>query len=474
MIFSGYLFALLYGALVLALSALAYRLGLAKPYCRKLVHILIGGEFFLLSHFFGTSLHFFAVALIFTALLFYNYQKQLLPMIASDQENDPGTLYYGISMSILALAVHFLPDALPYFGAAVLLTSVGDGVAGIVGGSIEKYNPRILGRKSLLGSLSMLVASTLSLVCFRPHFGIDLEGAILLSVFATGVELLCRRGTDNLAVPLLSFLFLLATDLGAPFSGASLGLALLPLLAVLFLGRRALTVGGCLSAVVIALCLLLTLGNFGVFFLLAYFLFAHLADRVARRHPNTVAEKGDCRDEVQVLANGFVGALCALLYFFFGRDLFLFGVLAAFSESLGDSVASGFGSLSHRAVDIFHRRKVRVGESGGMSLVGTLAALVFSFLLSFLGALCFDLSLAGAAVCALFAFLGTVVDSALGALVQAKRICTVCGAVTERRDHCGAPTLPFCGFEWISNDFVNLFSTLFSALSSIIFCFFLI
>ena len=114
MILFGYLSSIIYGALVLLLSALAYRLGLPKPYCRKLVHVLIGGEYIVLSYFFGTSLHFLLVALIFTALLFFNYTRRLLPMISSDADNDLGTVYFGISMSALALAVFLSsPVALP-------------------------------------------------------------------------------------------------------------------------------------------------------------------------------------------------------------------------------------------------------------------------------------------------------------------------------------------------------------------------
>lgn len=469
MIFFGYLSSIIYGALVLLLAALAYRLGLARPYCRKLVHVLIGGEYFVLSYFFGTSLHFLLVALIFTALLFFNYKRRLLPMISSDADNDLGTVYFGISMSALALAVHFLPDALHFFGAAVLVTSLGDGAAGIVGQSIEKYNPRLLGNKSLLGSVAMLVASGLALGPLHSYLGISLGRALALALFATGVELLCRRGTDNLALPLLSFLFLLMTDGGAAFSGAHFGLALLPLLVALFLARRALTVGGCISAVVVALCLVLALGNSGLLFLLVYFALAHLADRVARRRENAVEEKGDCRDEGQVLANGFVGALCALLYTYFGSTAFLLGVLTAFSESLGDSTASGFGVLSRRTVDIFRARRVPTGESGGMSLFGTLAALGFSFLLSFVGAWLFALPFWGALLCAACAFLGSVVDSALGSLLQQKRICTVCGTLTERRTHCGAPTDHARGLRWLGNDLVNLLSTLFSVLFCILF-----
>ena len=460
----GYLLAFLYGALVIALGALAYRLGLPKPYCRKLVHILIGGELCILSHFFGTSLHMLLVALLFTGALLLNYKKRLLPMMASDADNDPGTLYYGVSMSSLALAVYFLPDTLGFFGAAVLVTSLGDGLAGLVGQSIEKYNPKLFGKKTLLGSCAMLLSSGVALTLLREPLGLTEGHALALALFATGLELLCRRGTDNLAVPLGAYAFLCLCTGTAVFSGAVLSVGALPLCCVVFLSRRALSSGGTVAAALVALCLMLALGDAGLVFLLLYFALAYLADRVARRRPNAFSDKGECRDLSQVLANGFFGALAALLYAISGERVLLVATVAAFAESLADTSASGFGALARRTFDPFHLRLVERGQSGGVSFVGTLASALCALALSFLGVLLFGLSVRDGLFCALAAFVGMLLDSVLGALWQEKRRCPVCSRLTERATHCEHPTEHALGLPFLDNDLVNLLCTLAAAL----------
>ena len=166
MIFYGYLSSLLYGVLCLALGLLAYKLGMNKKYTRKLVHILVGFEWVILYHFMGNTVHFLAVCLAFTALLLVSHIRHLMPMISSEGENSSGTVYYGVSMSVMALVTLFVPDMMLPFGAAVMITSFGDGFSGIFGQLIVKKNPRICGNKTLFGTLAGLLASFVSLYIF--------------------------------------------------------------------------------------------------------------------------------------------------------------------------------------------------------------------------------------------------------------------------------------------------------------------
>jgi uncharacterized membrane protein len=54
---------------------------------------------------------------------------------------------------------------------------------------------------------------------------------------------------------------------------------------------------------------------------------------------------------------------------------------------------------------------------------------------------------------------GAAVDSLIGALWQARRVCRRCGAATERSVHsCGAPTQHSGGLRWLDNDGVNILS----------------
>ena len=58
-----------------------------------------------------------------------------------------------------------------------------------------------------------------------------------------------------------------------------------------------------------------------------------------------------------------------------------------------------------------------------------------------------------------------MVDSILGATMQAMYYCPACEKETERRIHnCGTWTRPMRGFTWLNNDVVNFIATLFGGL----------
>ena len=56
--------------------------------------------------------------------------------------------------------------------------------------------------------------------------------------------------------------------------------------------------------------------------------------------------------------------------------------------------------------------------------------------------------------------LQTLVDTALGSLVQAKYRCPCCGEITEQPRHCGGDADLVSGFAFMTNNAVNLVSSL--------------
>jgi uncharacterized membrane protein len=59
------------------------------------------------------------------------------------------------------------------------------------------------------------------------------------------------------------------------------------------------------------------------------------------------------------------------------------------------------------------------------------------------------------AVIVVSGLLGSLIDSLLGATLQAQYRCIKCGKMTERVVHCGVPATLLSGFRWLNNDFVN-------------------
>ena len=231
-------------------------------------------------------------------------------------------------------------------------------------------------------------------------------------------------------------------------------------LAVPALLKKALTPGGTLLAW--ALCLVITfaggLSAFGV--LAAVFTLTVLADRDAGRRadPAGVRRKAGTRDAARVFCNVGTGGAAMALYLTTGRGVFALAYAAVMAEALADSLASKIGPLSKRPpVDILTLRPVQAGLSGGVSILGFAAsaagaAAVGGIWLAGTGDVQNGLLAAG------LGFAGAVFDSFLGSAVQVKYRCRVCGAVTERAEHCGQAAALLKGMRRINNDAVNFLS----------------
>ena len=471
MILKGYLFSLGYGIACLLLSLVLYKLGLEKKYSRKVVHILVGFEWVILYHFFGAGLHFLAVCLAFTALLIIAYKGKLMPMISSEGDNAPGTVYYGIAMTGVAILGCFLPLVMLPFGIGIWCTSVGDGLAGVVGQAVKKGNPKIYKNKSLYGSLANLLVSSLGAFALMKIYGMPLNfwHALALAVLAVELELVTGYGLDNITitwgVTALGFAFIKGVALNF-----LVPVLLTPLIIAFALSKGALTVGGVIAAIIVDILISVPLGNFGFVILFSFFALGIITDKIKRRVKKKEEEglKGDKRDYMQVLANSLVAAAASVAYFITPSKLFIIAFVAAFAEALADTASSAFGAFSRTTFDPFKFRRCEGGISGGMSLIGTFAGFVGAFLIATIayafgaldGKMLFIVALAG--------FLGSVFDSLLGSLLQIKYKCAVCGKITEKKLHCDTHTSRHSGFELIDNDVVNLSSTAFAAIVAVL------
>ena len=128
--------------------------------------------------------------------------------------------------------------------------------------------------------------------------------------------------------------------------------------------------------------------------------------------------------------------------------------------------------LSKSTFDPFRLQRCEAGISGGMSLIGTLFSLLAAILISLIGLAYGVLGLELCILAAICAFLGGIFDSFLGSIMQRKNKCAVCGKITERDEHCGAPTERHSGLSFVDNDIVNLLSGIFSAVLAALVCYF--
>ncbi len=209
--------------------------------------------------------------------------------------------------------------------------------------------------------------------------------------------------------------------------------------------------------------------------LVAFFVSSSLLTRYRAERKRSLVDlqaKGGRRDLGQVLANGGVGALLAILSALYPHPLWSAAFAGALSAATADTWATEIGALSPRPPRLLTTgRPVAAGTSGGVTLWGLEAAAggaLFIGLTLFLAGwgLGDTLSWTLVPLALLGGLAGSTADSLLGATLQGLYRCPSCGKETERRRHCGRPTTLVRGFSWLTNDGVNLFSTLVGAFLS--------
>lgn len=253
------------------------------------------------------------------------------------------------------------------------------------------------------------------------------------------------------------------------------GLGIAAAIALLARRARSLSPGGAVAATATGTVAIAAGWGWGAL-LIAYFVLSSALSRLGagrkQRRTDAVVAKGGARDAVQVLANGGVFALLAAAAVALGlvpdgeRTLPLVAVAAAgaLAASAADTWATEVGTLiGGTPRSIVTLRPLPAGLSGGVTAAGTLA------------------SVAGAAAVAALALLfgwprvaflpllaagtaGALADSLLGALLQERRRCPRCDALTERPvHHCGTATVAAGGIAGFGNDAVNLVASLVGA-----------
>ncbi|WP_299025456.1 YbhB/YbcL family Raf kinase inhibitor-like protein [uncultured Thermanaerothrix sp.] len=269
-------------------------------------------------------------------------------------------------------------------------------------------------------------------------------------------------------------------SLVAVFSPLQIGVGLiLALIISLFAYRfQALSRSGAIAATLLG-GLIFGLGGLPwAILLLGFFITSTFFSRLARTRKATLGEKyakDDRRDAWQVLANGGITGLAVILYAWQPTSLWpwLAGA-AALAAANADTWATELGVLSaippRRILDGQH---VEPGSAGGITPLGLLAALGGATVIAMLAALLPPPSLkfqfptlAVLLIIALSGLLGSLVDSLLGASVQAMYYCPACRKETERHPlhACGEPTTHLRGWPWLTNDSVNAACTLSAAL----------
>jgi uncharacterized protein (TIGR00297 family) len=230
---------------------------------------------------------------------------------------------------------------------------------------------------------------------------------------------------------------------------------------------RAMTPGGAAAATLVGALVLAGGGWVSGSLLVVFFITSTLLSRTGPASvSDRVTRKGSRRDAVQVVANGGIAALCGALAIVdpgraFPWTVALAGSIAAVTA---DTWATEIGRRSRSIPrSILSGAPVARGTSGGVTALGTAGSIAGAVLIACCaaaGALAAGSTISPArlaAAVALAGIAGSLVDSLLGASLQALFRCPRCGMVSERpTDGCGQPGTLIKGWAFVNNDAVNL------------------
>jgi uncharacterized protein (TIGR00297 family) len=251
------------------------------------------------------------------------------------------------------------------------------------------------------------------------------------------------------------------------------GLVLSSVIAAIAYARRSLTLSGALGALGVGTCVYVGGGGTWYTALVVFFVTSTLLGRVGRAQKSSVNldyQKGDRRDLMQVLCNGGVAAMCAMSVLLAPSFWTGGAFLGALATATADTWATELGVLSKREpFSLLSFRRVPRGSSGAVSSLGLTAALSGGLLIGAVGTLSPRLygmpPWVAVVVGGGAGLLGSLVDSLLGATVQAGFYCPACQRETEATTHhCGTTTEHRRGAAWFDNDTVNLVATLVGAM----------
>ncbi|ERI90040.1 TIGR00297 family protein [Clostridiales bacterium oral taxon 876 str. F0540] len=243
--------------------------------------------------------------------------------------------------------------------------------------------------------------------------------------------------------------------------------------------KNSLNLSGACGAVLLGTFIYFFGGLYLSLIMISFFVSSSIFTKVKEGYKDSlqdINEKNGARDYIQVAANGGLGLLFAFLYYRTKNPVFLVAYSTAFASSTADTWASELGVLSKsKPISILSFKQVERGMSGAISLIGTLSALFGAILIAFVYALgyifIFGFSeelIKYVIVITLAGFIGSLVDSIIGAAFQAKYECICCGKLTEKKFHHGKNTMHISGIWWVNNDIVNFVSGFIACMISII------
>lgn len=210
----GLIVSLLYVGIIIVSAKVFEKAG--KEASRKYIHIMLSNWWIIAMIFFDNMFWAAAAPAIFVIINYLSYKKGIIKVMERDDSDDNkeslGTVYYALSLLILAL-ITFGPLNNPIIGlCGILVMGYGDGLAAVIGQAVKSKEFIIAGnKKSVAGSLTMFCVTLMIFVGFLVYSNSEYVAikSILVAILMTIVEAVSIKGTDNITVPLITSLLAL-------------------------------------------------------------------------------------------------------------------------------------------------------------------------------------------------------------------------------------------------------------------------
>lgn len=458
---------------IIGTSTVLSKLGVLKEEgSRKFIHIGVANWWLIAMWAFSSPIWAAIVPAAFVGINYASYRFGLFSaMERKGGKEDLGTVWYAVSLLVLALWTFTAPFQ-PWIGAVgILAMGYGDGFAAVVGKrfATSRYPGS---KKSLLGTgvLFAFVFATTALVTGFTGIPQFLLLSVAVAAAAAAIELVTPMGLDNLTLPLLTapLAWLLAGNPALlPYA---LGFAASVALILPAYARGSLDALGAGAAILLGTAIQGFGGWVPFLALILFFGPAILVTRAGADRKDAdakaVHKRTGARTAVQVLANGGPALFFLVLHAIGGNPAFQVAGLCALAAAGADTWSSELGMLSARGpVSFLTRRPVRRGISGGVTALGFLGAFVgaaFVAPLTLLLGLPLVAGLVAMPIIVAAGWLGSVIDSLLGDTLQAKYRDPLQDGWTERTEIDGSALTLERGVAWMDNDLVNGLSSLVS------------
>ncbi len=407
---------------------------------RKIEHIVPVIFAFLLRYFTTWQALLFAfVGIMYGLFLSKIFVKEAFREHEQQRGFSFGKLIYGAMVFVLIL---LFSKKMHVVAGAWAIMSLGDGCSNLFGKAYGHkklpWNPE----KSWIGSAAFVFFGGLGAailmwwVNLNPsqtplawhHFLIT---AFLTSFIAAGVESLPLKIDDNITVPLAAGLFLYATTLvkwehlrHAHSIFAAFGITVSFGLLAYYL--KAVSKSGLIVGIVLGTGIYLCLGFRGFLILFTFFSLGSWSSRhkyAWKASQGIAQENKGRRGSKHALAKGGVGFVMAVLALLTDTpEIFTVAFVAAFATATFDTISSELGQIyGKRPVLITTMRPAPAGTDGAISAEGTILGALSA---AFIGTEAYALqliTLQATAIVILASFIGTTVESILGATMERRK-----------------------------------------------------